>query len=143
MSLLADIADEIVSSINGASLSVSLTAKRSPLPVFDLGLVGSDVVVSVIPKALALTVESRTEQLYDVETDVGVQKRVQRESNTEVDEMFDLVQEIGDVLRFTDYTSVGGARWVSMTNDPAVFPDHLENDSVFTSLITVTHRVLR
>jgi hypothetical protein len=109
------------------------------LPAFELADL-ADVHVTVVPKGLEVTGATRSACQYDFHVDVGVQKKLGTDLEAETAAMLAFVDEIATFLR---RKPVAGAAWVRTANDPAYAPDHLADKRVFTSVLTVTYRVMR
>jgi hypothetical protein len=79
----------------------------------------------------------------DVSVDVAVQKKLQSESNDEVDRLMSLVEEIADFFRGRKLSEYPRASWIAAANEPVYSPGHLEELRQFTSVLTVTFRMVR
>lgn len=143
MSVSIAIADAIAASLNAQGFNPPVTAARSHLPIFDLGQMGDALQVSVIARSLTVEAATRTSNFFDVSTDIGVQKRVDPNDPTAIDALLDLVDQIGDHLRLKRLDTFTDAQWLASEHDPILAAEHLERLSVFTSVLTVTHRVTR
>jgi len=143
MSVSLAIADAIAASMNAQTFMPPVTAVRSHLPVFDLGQVGDALQVSVVARSVAVTGASRSTNFFDFSTDIGVQKRVDPNDPSQIDALLDLVEQIGDHLRLQRLDTFPDAQWLASEHDPVLAAEHLERLSVFTSVLTVTHRVTR
>lgn len=104
-----------------------------------------DLHVSVVPRSVAVSAGTRETCLYDVAVDVGVQKKIAAppDGDQEIDDLLDLVEEIGDHLRLKRLTTFPDAAWVSIAHEPIVAAEHLDQHRQFTSIVTVTYRVRR
>jgi len=157
MSLITDIADAVASELNAAppespespeGFSIPLNAQRRVLPQFEPEEL-SDLQVSVVPKRLEITGATRTASQYEIAIDIGVQRRLGRDLDAEVAELGTLVDQIADYLRRRPLTQMAGdpgipgLTWVSTVNEPVYSPEHLAEQRVFTSVLTVTYRVLK
>lgn len=118
------------------------TPQRAVLPTYQL-LQLSDLRVTVVPRSVELTNASRTLAQHEVEVDIGVQKRVGKDIDRDVEPLLDLVEKIGDYLRRRPLQQASFAAWVGATNEPVYASDHLAESRLFTSVLTVTYRVLR
>lgn len=139
MSRIIDIADLLVTSLNVQVFSLEFTSARLYRPVFDLKSMKA-LHVSVVPAGLELELASRTEAQHDVQIDVGVQKKLSDADNTEIDPLMDLVEEIIDHVRTTRV--FGTAVWVGTSNSPIYSPEHLSELRQFTSVISLTFRLV-
>ena len=54
-----------------------------------------------------------------------------------------LVQEIDDLFRHKPLVAYAQASWVKTENKPIYDPKHLKENSLFTSLLVFTFRVMR
>ena len=155
MSLIADIADAIVAELNAAAggFSQSFQAERHYLPLFDLEQM-KDLHVTVVPKGVTVQPAGRTllqhdysigrdRNQHDVQVDVAVQKRFTTGDNAELDPLLTLVEEIADFFRLRRLASVPAAVWVRTEHAPVYAPEHMEQMRQFTSVITLTYRVIR
>ena len=145
MSLVTDIADAVADELNAAvegTFIENFTAQRLVLPEFDLAEL-ADLKVSVVPKAVTITGSTRSASQYEIAVDVGVQKKLGKDLDSEVAELGTFVDEIADYLRQRALTQAPYAAWVSITNEPVYAPEHLAGDRVFTSVLTVTYRAMK
>ena len=152
MSLIADIADTLVAELNAASgggggagaggFSQSFQAERHYLPLFDLEQM-KDLHVTVVPKGMTIQSSGRDRNQHDVQVDVAVQKRFTTGDNAELDPLLTLVEEIADFFRLRRLASVPAAVWVRTEHAPVYAPEHMEQMRQFTSVITLTYRVIR
>lgn len=148
MSTIVAIADAVVDRLNAASFSMPVTAVRHHQPTFDLADLET-LRVSVVPRSLTVTGASRRQSQYDALIDIGVQKRLAPapgsagDEDAEIDALLDLVEEMADHLRFERLPTVPEAVWVGVAQEPVVAAEHLEQHRQFTSILTVTYRVLR
>ena len=75
MAVIIDIADAVVTELNGATLSLPLTAERHYRPIFDLKDMKT-LHVTVVPKGVEVTPAGRSNNHYDYQIDVAVQKKL-------------------------------------------------------------------
>lgn len=141
MSVITDIADAVVADLNAGSFSQSFNAERDYLPVFELDDI-KDLRVTVVPKGIAIQATGRNSNQHDVEIDIAVQKKLTKTDATEIDPLMALVEEIADRFRFKRFTSPD-AVWIRTQNEPVYAQEHLDQFRVFTSLLTLTFRIIR
>ena len=142
MAVIIDIADAVVTELNAGSFSQAFTAERHYLPIFELeDLKG--LRVTVVPKGVAIQSTGRNSNQHDVEIDVAVQKKLTKTDGTEIDPLMILVEELADHFRFKRLTSYAGAVWSKTQNEPVYAQEHLDQFRVFTSVLTLTFRVIR
>jgi hypothetical protein len=151
---LIDIADAVVAALNTAAnpappnppgppaepvFAQPFTAVRKVLPVYDLAELAG-VHVTVVPRGADVTGATRSASQYDLHVDVGVQKKLGADLEAETAGMLALVDQIATFLA---RRPMGGAAWVRAANDQAYLPDHLADKRLFTSVLTVTYRMMR
>jgi len=100
----------------------------------------ADLHVTVVPKGVALERADRSREQADVRIDVAVQKKVA--GDTEIDGLMALVEEIAAFVRDLRLESCA-AVWLRTENEPIYSPEHLVELGVFTSVLTVSFRVVR
>lgn len=141
MSVITDIADAVVADLNTGSFSQAFNAARHYLPEFELDDI-KDLRVTVVPKAVAIQAIGRNSNQHDVDIDVAVQKKLTKTDATEIDPLLALVEEIADRFRFKRLMSPD-AVWIRTQNEPVYAQEHLDQFRVFTSLLTLTFRIIR
>ena len=135
------IADAITAELNGNAFSQPFTAQRQYLPIYDLKTM-SGLKVSVVPKGLSTSSLDRSRDNFDYQIDVGIQKKTKNQIST-IDALMLLVEEIGDYFRAHPLASYPGARFINVENTPIYAQDHLETMMQFTSVLTLTYRLVR
>lgn len=136
--MITTIADAVVSELNSGSFSQDFTAVRKALPAFTLSDM-SALHVTVVPRAIENEIVSRAQDSHEVQIDVAVQKKLPGVDNTDVDPLMTLVQEIADHL---ERKMMDSAYWRNTKNEPIYSPKHLREMRQFTSVLTLTYRVL-
>ena len=142
MALIVDIAEAVVVELNAGEFSQAFAAQRLYRPQFDLAEM-ADLHVTVVPKGIETSIASRSGVQCDVSVDVAVQKKLQTEDADEIDPLMSLVEEIADFFRGRKLSQCPKASWVATANEPVYSPAHLEELRQFTSVLTVTFRVMR
>ena len=142
MALIVDIAEAVVAELNAGEFSQAFSAQRLYRPQFDLAEM-KDLHVTVVPKGVATSIASRSGVQCDVSVDVAVQKKLESESSDEIDPLMNLVEEIADFFRQRKLSQYPKASWVATANEPVYSPGHLEELRQFTSVLTVTFRVVK
>ena len=143
MAVITDIADAVAAALNGAPLgtfSQEFKAIRRNEPTFDLEQL-KDLVVCVAPKSISETPISRSGVQTDYGIDVGVLKRV-----ADQDQQDRLLTFMDELRRFcrrltVEAGDVAGV-CIKTDNEPPYRPDHLRELRQFTSVLTLTIRVL-
>ena len=142
MALVIDIADAVAAELAGGSFTEEFTPERRVLPDFELADLAG-LKVTVVPKAVEIAGASRSLSQHDVQVDVGVQKKLGTDLDTEVAALCGLVEEIAAFLKGHRLADVPGAAWVRTGNEPIYSPEHLAEKRLFTSVLTVTYRAMR
>lgn len=140
MNVLVQLADAIADSLNAGSFSQAFTAERLYQPVFDLpDLAG--LRVSVVPRSVEITSTTRAKSFFDCTVDIGLQLKI--DDDIGIDDLLTLAQEIIDALRGVRPPTMSEAIPLSISHDPVVASEHLEQQRVVTSVISLTYRVMR
>lgn len=137
-----ELADAVAALLTNQRFSRSFDVLRAYQPKFELADLAAPQ-VTVVPRAVTITNASRQQSFFDCTIDVGVQQKVSPGSVSELDELTTLVQEIIDALWMTRPPGQSEAAWLRIENDPIFAPEHLEQQQVFTSIISVTYRLRR
>ena len=144
MSVILDLADAVAAELNAAeegTFGLDFVAARMVLPRFKLEDL-STLHVTVVPASAGAEMQTRAQMLYEVEINIGVQKLLGKDVDDEIEDLLDLVEAIGDYLRGRTLDDATYASWMRQDNDPTYAPDHLANENVFTSVLTITYRLL-
>jgi hypothetical protein len=142
MGLAIDIADAVAAELNSAPAGTfppAFTAVRRVLPAFDLADL-ADLKVSVVPKRIEITGSASQ---YEIAVNIGVQKKLGKDLDSEVQALGTLVDRIADYLRRRPLGQAPFAAWAGIAIDPVYAPEHLAEQRVFTSVLTVSYRAVR
>ena len=139
MGKLTEIADAVVNILNASGLTPEFTAERTLLPRYDLKALKT-LKVSVVPKGRKITQGTRVHTIDEVQIDIGVQKKISNDS--ELDGLLKLVEDICGLFKAERLPGFAGAICVKKENDPIYDPGHLRQFHQFTSLITLTFKVM-
>ena len=142
MAIVTDIADAVVTELAGGAFSQPVSAVRRVLPEYELADM-KDLRVTVVPAAMEISGASRSLSQHDVRVDVGIQKKLGKNLDTEVALLLGLVDEIAEFLKRRPLQTAPWAVWVRTLNEPVYAPDHLAEKRLFTSVLTLTYRVLK
>lgn len=142
MSLVIDIADAVVDELSSGAFSQAIEPQRMVLPEFGLEDL-ADLRVTVVPKAVEISGSTRSTSQYDVQIDIGVQKKLGKDLDAEVAELCGLVDEIADFLKRRSLADAPYAVWVRSANEPIYAAGHLAEQRVFTSILTITYRAMK
>ena len=143
MQMTIDLADAVTSQLNQSEIITD--AKRQVLPIHDLSQL-RELTVSVVPRGVQVQSITRKLSQYDCEVDIGVQQKLtvpQDEIDPVVKDLSGLVQQIADYLQRQPLTDMPYAIWIKVENQPIYDPDHLANQRVFTSVLTLTYRITK
>ena len=144
--VVSQIAQAVTDTLNAGvaedAFSASFNAERAYLPVYDLPDM-ADLKVTVVPKRRTIAGGTRGANQQDIAVDIAVQKRVNPADLTESDALVALIESIGNYLRFKRLELDGiAASWLSIEHEPVYAPEHMEQMNQFTSVLTVTYRLL-
>jgi hypothetical protein len=139
MSKLTDIADAVVDILNAADLDMEFTAERTLLPIYDLKSL-KILKVSVVPKGRKITQGARVLTIDEIQIDIGVQKKISDDS--ELDDLLKLVEDIVSLFPAERLEGYPLAICIKKENEPIYDPGHLRQFRQFTSVITLTFKVL-
>lgn len=142
MALIIDIADAVVAELNAApagTFDPAFTAERRVLPAFDLPDL-AELRVTVVPKAIETEGATRAATRFDCQIDIGVQKKLGKDLDTEVAALCGLVDTIAGYLRRRPLAAAPHVVWVRTQNDPVYAPEHLAEQRIFTSVLSITYR---
>lgn len=141
-SLVVNVADAIVGEINASPLAAVASAVRHYRPQFELAELKTTR-LSVVPKGIVITSLGRGANQHDVSVDVAVQKKLSAADAAEIDPLMGFVQDLSDRLRFKRLALFPQALWVKTENVPIYAVEHLDQQRVFTSVLTLTYRVIQ
>ncbi|MFH1022124.1 MAG: hypothetical protein V1809_01905 [Planctomycetota bacterium] len=142
MSELLRVADAVTSTLNAATLSLPFVAERHYQPVFDLAEM-NDLHVTVVPKGVEVKEVARSKATRDYTVDVAVQRKFEVGDATELDPLMRLVEEIAEGFTFRRLADYPGAAWVKTEYVSIFAQEHMRELRQFTSVLTLTFRVVR
>lgn len=145
MSQLIAAADAVAAEINGAApgtFGLAVTAKRDYLPDFDLADL-KELRVSVVPAGRVDASLARNTAQRDLSIHVGVQQRVSLDEPGDLDALMELVEQIADFFRHRRLSAMPTAAWIKTEYLPVYSQEHLQQKQVFTSVLTLTFRVVQ
>ena len=143
MQMTIDLADAVTSQLNQSEIITN--AKRMVLPIHDLSQL-RELTISVVPRGVQVQSITRKLSQYDCQVDIGIQQKLtvpQDQVDTAVHGLSRLVQQIGEYLQRQPLTDMPYAIWIKVENVPIYDPDHLANQRVFTSVLTLTYRITK
>jgi hypothetical protein len=134
------IADAIVSALNGAEFSQSVTFERVYVPKFDLANAAA-VQGKVSPRSDVREMGSAANDNATVMIDIGVLKRLQNtvtNQQTELDTLLLLCEEIKAVLNRQRLAGADEAICVGTAQEMPYAVDYLDEMRVFLAIISAT-----
>jgi hypothetical protein len=143
MQMTIDLADAVTSQLNQSEIVTN--AKRQVLPIHDLSQL-RELTVSVVPRGVQVQSITRKLSQYDCQVDIGIQQKLtvpQDQIDTAVKDLSGLVEQIADYLQRQPLIDMPYAIWIKVENQPIYDPDHLANQRVFTSVLTLTYRITK
>ena len=141
MKLALDIADAIVAELDGNTFSEPLVVTRRVLPEFELAELKA-LTVTVVPKSVEIHNITRQSSSFNVAVDIGIQQKISKDTDVDVQRLSGVVSEIVLFLNRRKLTNVSGAIFVSISNEPVYAPEHLSEKRLFTSILTLTYRII-
>ncbi|NIA06914.1 MAG: hypothetical protein GWP14_04615 [Actinobacteria bacterium] len=141
MAIIIDIAEAVKEELNGGTFSQAFTAERHYQPVFELKDMKT-LHVTVVPKEIEMQLATRNTSQHDCGVDVAIQKKLESVDLAEIDELMGFVEEIIAFISRRKLASVPGALWIKTANEPIYAAEHMEQFRQFTSILTLTYRVL-
>jgi hypothetical protein len=134
---IIELADAIVSELNGHTFSQAFTAQRGYLPTFELQELDR-LKVTVVPKEDEGRLDSRSSSAHDYAIDIGIQKKPKTIDNKYLDPLMYLAQEIADFFLFGKRPAA--ATLVAPQVRILYLQEHLLTLRQFTSVVTLTFR---
>jgi hypothetical protein len=140
---LVEIADAVVAVLLAGTYSQPIAPARKYLANYEIKDLDGTVVVTVIPRNSASSIASRTTCQYDHTLDLAVQNKISG-SDEDLDALMALVDDIERSLQLQTLTTASGkiAKWTATSSEAAYDLKHLEEKRVFTSVMSVTYRIV-
>jgi hypothetical protein len=142
MKLAIDIADAIVTELQAGSFSEPLTVSRRVLPEFELADLKA-LTVTVVPKSVGINNITRQSSSFEVAVDIGIQQKIGKDTDAEVARLSGIVSEIVTFMNRRKLAGFPAAVFVSIVNEPVYAPEHLSEKRLFTSIVTVTYKLIQ
>ena len=142
MAVIVELADAVVAEINNGTFSQPVTAVRHYLPQYDLSEM-HELHVTVVPQEVRLAGGDRSRGQGDFSIDVAVQQKLQRADNSEIDQLTGFTEELMDHFRARRLGAYPNAAWLRTDHRVLYAPEHVVELRQFTSVFTLTYRVLR
>jgi hypothetical protein len=141
MSLMNDVADDVVTLLNQHVFSQVFAAVRSKRPSYELEELDALAVV-VTGRGVDLESGNRSKDLHGVLIEIAVINKLAGNENTDTDPLDDLVQEIVDYLR-RHALPTAEAQYQTASYETITDEELLERQQCFFGLISITYQGLR
>lgn len=148
--VVLQIADAMVAEINAASLEQTVEAQRFYVPVYDLQKDLGSLKVSVVPKEIPqVQMMTRHSDDFTYNVDVAVQQKLPATAIALpdiiafCDPLMLLMEQIIDLFRGKPLAAVPGVECMGVANPFLYAPDMLDEVRVFTSIATLTFKLVR
>ena len=144
MTTANDIAAAVVADMNGApagTFGQPFSAVQAYLPQYDLGEM-KDLHMTVVSKGVTVQPFGRGACQYDYAVDVAVQQKLAATDPATIAPLMSLVDQIADFFRLRRLSSYLGAIWAKTEHPYLYSQEHLEQLRQFTSVLTLTFRVI-
>ena len=142
---VAEAVKDLLNAAPQGTFSMSFTAIRSYAEQRDLSAL-RDLTVTVVPKTRTEEPVSRGVVTEDVEVDVAIQKALAKSADpiaelAEKDALMELAEQVQAFFRFQRLDSPA-AGWIGTEPNPLWSPEHMREKRLFTSVFTVTVRLM-
>ncbi|HOM77316.1 MAG TPA: hypothetical protein PLE88_12455 [Anaerohalosphaeraceae bacterium] len=141
MKLALDIADAIVTELAGNNFSEPLVVTRRVLPEYEIAELKA-LTFTVVPKSVEIINITRQSSSFDVAIDIGIQQKIGKDTDAEATRLSGIVTEVVSFLNRRKLAGFPAAVFVSIANEPVYAPEHLSEKRLFTSILTLTYKVI-
>lgn len=141
MAEIIDIADAVTAEINAGTFSQPVTAEREYLPSQELAK-SQGLTVTVVPRRITSQTSGRKVLQKDYEIDIAVRKKLQTKGDQELDDLMALSEEVIEHLQLSRLATYPAAAWIGTEVRAPYSPEHLYELRQFTSVSTLTYRVI-
>lgn len=141
MKIAIDIADAIVTELKACSFSEPLAVARRVLPEFELAEL-KDLTVVIVPKSVQINNITRQSSSFDVAVDIGIQQKIDKDTDAEVERLSGVVTELVSYLNRRPLSTLPNVQFKSITNDPVYVPEYLSRKRLFMSILTLIYKVI-
>lgn len=140
--VVVEIAAAVAAAIEAATLSQPVTVERAYVPVHERTDL-ADLTISVVPVSITTTLLDRTPRhMHDYAIDVGIQQAAANELTT-IDPLMLVAEEIMDLFRGLPLAGYTAAKCTDAQNQPIFVPEHLDEMTVFTSVVRLVFSLAR
>lgn len=141
MPLMTAVADAVVAELNSKSFSLPFTAQRHYQPHYELADLKT-LHVTVIPNGITTAILGRGGTQRDVAIDIAVQQKLTKETNTDLDPLLALAEAIAESFQAKRLTNYPTAIWKQSDFRAIYSAEHLHQNRQFTSVMTITFRIM-
>lgn len=143
------IADAIVDALESSVLPIAFTVERWYVPLRDLtDLFDAGLILSVVPMTIGGNLIDRAgHYLESYETAIGIQQVIgsgpmtNAEIKAACDPLMDFVEQVTEIFEAKKLPTLPSAMCFNFRIDPSYSPQHIDERRVFTSVVTLTHRI--
>jgi len=141
MRISIDIADAIVTELQSHTFSEPIVVARRVLPEYELAEL-KELTVTVVPKSVQITNITRQSSSFDVAVDIGIQQKIGKDTDAEIMRLSGVVTELVSYLNRRPLTGLPVVQFKSIANEPVYVPEHLSQSRLFTSVLTLSYKVI-
>ena len=136
------VADAVVDELNAASFGVSFTAARRYVDDRKLETLSTSTpVVSVFPVVAPIEAIARKVWQQEITVDIAVVQRLSDKANSTVDDLYDLVNAIGEYFCNRRLSNYSGAIWMRTEYPTGYDEEKFLTMNLFYSLVRLVFRV--
>lgn len=139
MAIVTDIANAVVDELNAGDFPLAFEATTTLLPSFELKELQT-LKVTVVPRSQVFQRANRSQTAREIEIDIGIQKKFS--SDREAEPLLSLVEEIAAHFDGKRLVQFDRAICSHIANEPVYAPEHIQQYRQFTSILTLTFKVL-
>ena len=138
---ITEITQAVVEELNSESWSLPFAARRLYRPRFEPADLKT-LQVSVVPRSLTIEADSRGDDNRQYQIDLAIQQKLTTESAEEIEPLLALADEIVRHFKLRRLTAMPGALCVKIEHDPIYAVEHLDELRCFTSILTLSFRIV-
>jgi hypothetical protein len=137
--MILTLADAMVAALNGHDFGVDFTAVKNMLPSFDRDVMGTNLIVTVVPASLATAGRlDKRRSRKELGVDIGFAKFLD-EATTEVSDLITLVESVQTFVD-EELPALAGCQYLRSEFDPLYDARMLRDNSLFMSVLAVTYQ---
>jgi len=141
MGTVVELTNAVITELNAEAWSQSFVAVRHYRPRYDATKL-KNLTVTVVPRRFTIDATTREHDLREAQIDLAIQQRLTSESNEEIDGLLNLVDEITRYFKLRRLAAMPAALCVKVENEPIYAVEHLDELRCFTSILTLSFRML-